>query len=189
MKIPSLIAGLALACLLAGPLAAKSRNVTDADAPRSLPAEGPVSVSWGDPAQFTEIRYSHNRWESQRGDWVARLAEHLRKSTEKALPAGQRMEFNITDIRRAGDYEPWRGPDARNVRVVRDVYPPRMTFTFTHYGADGQVIDQGERKLADMGFLVSGSSHLDSDPLRYEKRMVDDWVRRELKADPELSTR
>ena len=138
--------------------------------------------------EFTEIRYSHNSWESKRGDWVERLAKHLRKSTEKALPAGQRMEFNITDIKRAGDYEPWRGPNAQDVRIVRDIYPPRMTFTFIRYGADGQIIDQGERKLADMGFLSSSSS-LDSDLLRYEKRMIDDWVRRELKADRELSAR
>lgn len=188
MKIVPLFAGIALALLIAGPVAAKSRNVTDPDAPRSLSTEGPVSVSWSDPAQFTEIRYSHNRWESQRGDWVTTLAEYLRKSTEKALPAGQRVEFNITDIKRAGDYEPWRGGNAQDVRIVREIYPPRMTFTFTRYGADGQVIDQGERKLADMGFMT-GSSNLNSDPLRYEKRMVDDWVRRELKSDRGLSAR
>ncbi|HEY5972329.1 MAG TPA: DUF3016 domain-containing protein [Pseudoxanthomonas sp.] len=188
MRISALLVGLALACLLAGSAAARTRNVTDADAPRSLPAEGPVGVSWSDPAQFTEIRYSHNRWESQRGNWVAKLAEHLRKSTEKALPAGQRVEFNITDIKLAGDYEPWRSPNAHDVRIVRDIYPPRMTFIFTRYGADGQVIGQGERKLVDMGFLASGS-RLDSDPLRYEKRMVDDWVRRELKPDRGLSAR
>ena len=188
MKIASLFTGLALALLIALPATARPRNVTDPDAPRSLPAAGAVSVSWGDPAKFTEIRYSHNSWESKRGDWVERLAKHLRKSTEKVLPAGQRMEFSITDTKRAGDYEPWRGPNAHDVRIVRDIYPPRMTFTFTRYGADGQIIEQGERKLADMGFLSSGST-LDSDPLRYEKRMIDDWVRRELKADRELSTR
>lgn len=189
MKILPLFAGLALALLIAGPVAAKTRNVTDPDAPRSLPAEGPVSVSWSDPAQFTEIRYSHNRWESQRGNWVVRLAEYLRKSTEKALPAGQRVEFNITNIKLAGDYEPWRGPNTHDVRIVRDIYPPRMTFTFTRYGADGQIIEQGERKLADMGFLTAGGSSLNSDPLRYEKRMVDDWIRRELKSDRGLSAR
>lgn len=189
MKILPLFAGIALALLIAGPAAAKSPNVTAPDAPRSLPAEGPVSVSWGDPSQFTEIRYSHNRWESQRGNWVVRLAEHLRKSAEKALPAGERVEFNITNIELAGDYEPWHGPNAHDVRIVRDIYPPRITFTFTRYGPDGQVIDQGERKLADMGFLSSGSSPLDSDSLRYEKRMIDDWIRRELKPDRGLSTR
>jgi hypothetical protein len=189
MKTASLCAGLALALFLSVPAMAAPRTVTDPEAPRSLPAEGPVSVSWGDPAKFSELRYSHNRWESQRGNWVVKLAEHLRKSATKALPPGQRMEFNITDIDLAGDYEPGRGINAQDVRIVRDIYPPRMSFTFTRYDADGQVIDQGERKLTDMGFLSTGSSQLDSDPLRYEKRMVDDWVRRELKPDRELSTR
>lgn len=180
MKIQSLFAALVLALSAAGPVAARSTHVTDPDAPRSLPATGPVGVSWNDPAQFTELRYSRNRWESQRGSWVVQLAEHLRKSTEKVLPAGQRVEYTITDIKRAGDYEPWHGSNAQDVRIVRDVYPPRMTFNFTRYGADGQVIEQGERKLADTGFL-SGGNTLVSDPLRYEKRMIDDWIRRELK--------
>ena len=181
MKIQSLLATLVLALVVAGPVGAKSANVTDPDAPRSLPASGPVSVSWTDPAQFTELRYSRNRWESQRGTWVVQLAEHLRKGTEKALPAGQRIDFNITDIKRAGDYEPWHGSNMQDTRVVRDVYPPRITFTFVRYGAGGQVIDQGERKLVDMGFLSRGGTALDSDPLRHEKRMLDHWIRRELR--------
>jgi len=180
MKIPSLVAVLLSALLLAGPVSARPANVTDSDAPRSLPASGPVSVSWSDPAQFTELRYSHNRWEAQRGNWVVQLAEHLRKGTEKVLPAGQRVEFNITDIKRAGDYEPWHGTSGQDVRIVRDIYPPRMTFTFVRYGSDGQVLDQGERKLVDMGFLSRGGNGLDSDPLRHEKRMLDSWIRREL---------
>ena len=188
MKTAIPLAGLALALLLSLPTAAAPRSVTDPEAPRSLPDEGPVSVSWADPAQFRELRNSHNRWESQRGNWVAKLAEHLRTRTAKALPAGQRIEFNITDIDLAGDYEPWRSHNMQDVRIVRDFYPPRMSFTFTRYGEDGQVIDQGERKLVDMGFLT-GASPLQNDALRYEKRMVDDWVRREFKPDRELSTR
>ena len=189
MKIQSLFAALLLALLASSPVAARSANVTDPDAPRSLPAAGPVGVSWSDPGQFTEVRYSRNRWESKRGNWVVQLAEYLRKGTEKVLPAGQRVEYNITDIKLAGDYEPWRGSNAQDVRIVRDVYPPRMTFTFTRYGADGQVIEQGERKLSDMGFLSSGGSTLNSDPLRYEKRMVDDWIRRELKPQSRIGMR
>ena len=59
------------AALLATSMAsAKVRNVTDPDAPRSLPAEGPVAVQWTDPAQFTDLKFSGNRWEAARGDWV-----------------------------------------------------------------------------------------------------------------------
>jgi len=177
--IRTLAAALLLGCL-AAPLAAAPGRVTDPDAPRSLQLRSPVSVSWEDPAGFSELRHSHNRFEAARGDWVERIARHLQSRVADALPAGERMELTITDIERAGDYEPWAGVDLRDVRVVRDLYPPRMSLSFTRYGADGQVIAQGERNLADPGFLF-GTRANESDPLRFEKRMIDDWVRRELR--------
>ncbi|MFT4256847.1 MAG: DUF3016 domain-containing protein [Pseudoxanthomonas sp.] len=186
MKSPAL---LSLALLAALPLAALAGNVTDADKPRSLPTEGPVAVSWNDPAQFSEIRYSHNRWEAERGDWVTQLAEYLRKSATKQLQPGERLEVNIVDVQRAGQYEPWRGPNFDNVRIVRDRYPPRMELSYTLYDANGQVLAQRDTKFSDMGFMLGSSPTNQSDLLSYEKRMIDNWVRRDLRAPRELSSR
>lgn len=163
----------------AAPAAARIQNVTDADAPRSLPDEGAVSVRWQDPAQFSDIQHSGNRSEARRGDWVRELALHLRARAQRRLPPGERLEVEITDIQRAGNYEPWRGRSFDDVRVVRELYPPRMTLTFKHLGADGQVIAGGERKLSDPGFLLGPSPGLSSDFLRYEKSMIDRWLARE----------
>ena len=178
------VTGLALACLLAvGGADAKPRSVSDPQAPRALTAEGPVQVQWTDPAQFSELRYSRNRWDAQRGDWVEDLAEYLRKQASKQLPEGQKLEVTITDIKRAGDYEPWHGPRLDDVRIMRDIYPPRISLQFTLTDANGQVIDQGERKLSDTGYLLNSSLPSNTDPLRYEKRMLNDWLRRELQSD------
>ena len=114
------ITGLALACLLAvGAAEAKPRTVTDPEAPRALSVEGPVQVQWTDPTQFTELRYSRNRWDAERGNWVETLAEYLRTQASKQLPPGQKLDVTITDIKRAGDYEPWHGPRLDDVRVMR----------------------------------------------------------------------
>lgn len=178
------ITGLALACLLAvGAAEAKPRTVTDPEAPRALSVEGPVQVQWTDPTQFTELRYSRNRWDAERGNWVETLAEYLRTQASKQLPPGQKLDVTITDIKRAGDYEPWHGPRLDDVRVMRDIYPPRITLQFTLTDANGQVIDQGERKLSDSGYLLNSSLPNNTDPLRYEKRLLNEWVRRELQSD------
>ena len=50
------------------------------------------------------------------------------------------------------------------------------------HGADGAVLAQGERRLADPGFLQGAARLDDSDPLRFEKRLIDDWLRREFPA-------
>ncbi len=177
------VTGLALACLLAmGSADAKPRNVTDPQAPRALTGDHPVQVQWTDPAQFTELRQSNNRWEAQRGDWVTSLAEHLRKSATRQLPPGQKLDVTITDIKRAGDFEPWHGAQLDDVRFMRDIYPPRISLQFTLSDANGHVLDQGERKLSDIAYLMnSGLLRNDTDPLRYEKRLLDNWLRRELR--------
>jgi len=178
MKLKSRLAIGLLGAALA--FSAQAGDVTDPKLPRSLPAEGPVSVSWADPAEFSDLKFSGNRWEAVQGDWVRQLAEYARSSAAKRLAPGEKLEIDIVDITRAGRYEPWLGPQYDHVRMVRDRYPPRMTLSYTLYGADGQVLAQNQRKLADMGFLMGASPVNDSDPLRYEKRMIDDWVRRDI---------
>lgn len=179
MTRPSL--ALALLCAaLALPAFAGVRTVTDPGAPRSLPADDRVDVRWIDPAQFSDLRYSGNRREAARGNWVAQLAGYLRERAGRRLPPGERLDVEILDIRRAGLYEPWHGAQLDDVRILRDQYPPRMTLRFQRIGADGRVLDAGERKLVDGAYLMRSSTLGDSDPLRYEKAMIDRWLRTEL---------
>jgi len=171
------------ALLLAGSALAKPpRTVTDPARPRALPEDGAVAVSWSDPAQFTELRFSGNRWEAERGNWVVELAQYLRAALEKQLPAGERMEVEITDIDRAGRYEPMAGPQLDSVRILRNIDAPSMRLSFRRYAADGTLLAEGERRLRDMTYLNNVNVLSSSDPLRYEKRMIDDWSRREFRA-------
>ncbi|MGJ4729881.1 DUF3016 domain-containing protein [Luteimonas sp. SDU101] len=173
---------LVVVLLATATVTAKTRNVTDPEAPRSLPAEGPVQVQWTDPAEFTDLKFSGNRWHAARGNWVEQLAEHLRESATKRLPEGERLEVTITDIGRAGRYEPWRGMNMQDVRFLRDHYPPSIALEFRHYGADGQLIAEGTRSVRDAGYLsVGGAGPGTRDQLYYEKRMIDGWVRDELR--------
>ncbi len=180
---------IAAALLVAsGVAAAQSRTVDAPDAPRSLTDAGPVAVQWTDPGEFTDLKFSGNRWEARRGNWVVTLAEHLRKSVGKQLPEGERMEVTITDIDRAGHYEPWHGMRMQDVRILRDVYPPSMSLTFKRYDANGELVAEGERKLRDLNYLHGAPSFPSSDSLRHEKRLIDDWVRDEFR-NPALANR
>jgi len=176
---------LATALLLAGALMAGSANaapraVTDPDAPRALQANGPVSVKWDDPAKFTEIRQSSNRFEAERGDWVQQLARYLQTTAAKPLQPGQTLDVTLVDIKRAGDYEPWHGPRGRDIRIMRDIYPPRISLQYTLKDASGRIVSEGDARLSDTGYLHNLGLKSDSDPLRYEKRLIDDWVKRQL---------
>lgn len=65
-----------------------------------------------------------------------------------------------------------------DIRIVQDMYPPRMSLHFRLTGEDGTVVSEGERKLRDPAFLSQAGAN-NSDALRYEKRMIDDWLRQE----------
>ena len=166
--------------LLAGCASTGSTGMLAADAPRALPESGPVSVHWNDPSTFTEVRQSGNRWAASEGNWLQDLAQYMRKRAQAQLAPGERLDLTIVDVDRAGQFEPWRGIDLQNVRIIRDRYPPRMTVAFRRYDASGAVVAEGERKLIDPAFMLGASPMNNTDPLRYEKHMIDTWLRREL---------
>lgn len=181
LSIATLVTGtLSIGTAHAGKFSDRIVRVTDPKAPRNLPAEGTVAVSWNDPAKFSELRGSGNRSEAERGDWVTDLARYLRQRAERKLPGDERLEVTITDIRRAGNFEPWRGIEFRDVRILRELYWPRIAIDFKLTRADGSIAAEGQRVLSDPSYLGSSSIAGEGDPLRYEKALIDRWVRREL---------
>jgi hypothetical protein len=40
---------------------------------------------------------------------------------------------------------------------------------------NGQVIKRGKSELQDMNYQQTSSHYFDTEPLRYEKQMIDEW--------------
>lgn len=142
--------------------------------------ESRVAVSWTNPADFSEAKESYGTGLGRQppDEWLGELAKHLRYRAERVLQQQERLEVTFTNVQRAGTYEPWRGPRFDDVRVIKDIYPPRIELTFTLTDSSGTVIKEGTRKLLDQSFLQRGRLN-ETDPLRFEKRMLDDWLRSE----------
>lgn len=143
---------------------------------RAVTAPDNVSVRYNDPRQFTEAKRSFGVPAVRVDAYLKPLKDYIVKRASGVLLPGQRLEIEVTDVDRAGEYEPWRGPNFDDVRIVKDIYPPRIELNFTLYGADGKVLREGSRKLRDPAFLL-GSMGADQDPLRYEKSLINRWLR------------
>jgi hypothetical protein len=63
--------------------------------------------------------------------------------------------------------------------MVTRLYPPRLKFNYTQRTADGSELASGSANLRDLAFDVTQPPN-SSDPLRYEKRMLAKWLRKEL---------
>jgi hypothetical protein len=151
-----------------------------ADAQQSagaLPDTGRVQVAWQDPERFSEVLLSPDRRRALEGDWVRQLALYVQRAADRRLPAGQRMQVTLEDVKRAGDRHMIRG---NAIPIVRAVSPPSIRIRFVRTDTYGRVVTQGERTLEDPSVLDGPTRSTDSDPLVFEKRLVDGWLDREL---------
>ena len=139
----------------------------------------PVAVNFADTDTFTDFTNSYSFPDRGRDVYIAELSKFIEKRAAARLKGDLRLEVVITDVDMAGEFEPWHGPSAQNVRIVKDLYPPRINLSFRISRPDGSVVAEGNRRLRDLSFMYSIRLN-DSDPLRYEKELLDRWLGREL---------
>lgn len=147
-----------------------------------------VQVSWAPNDQLSEVKTNS----SQRGwlrpeEWQKALSDNLRRHADRVLPPGQKLDVTIEDIKLAGAFEPWRGPNALDIRFMKDIYPPRATLHYKLSDAHGAILREGDSKITDLSYLHRTTNIASTDPLRYDKRMLDDWIDREFRARGESS--
>jgi hypothetical protein len=148
-----------------------------ADAPAT---DSRVQVNFSHPDKFTDIRDSYAATDKGEAANLDSIRSYLQDKAAGYLPDGDKLEITFTDIDLAGDFEPWRRPGMDDVRIVKDIYPPRMDLSYKITDASGKVVKQGKRQLRDLAFMSKLSIRRD-DPLRYEKDMLDDWLRDDIK--------
>lgn len=134
-----------------------------------------AEVVYVDPDKFTDVRDSYTATDSGRDDLLEQLRDHILDRAKHRLPDGYKLFMSFTDIDLAGDFEPWRGPRWDDIRIVKDIYPPRLTFSFRLTDPSGRVVKEGNRDLKDMAFMMKITMAFQDDPLRHEKQMIDDW--------------
>ncbi|GJI98643.1 hypothetical protein RugamoR57_53610 [Duganella caerulea] len=128
-----------------------------------------VSVSYVKPEDFTDV--PRNAIDRER---VLKDFSDYFATWNKKLPAGQNLKIEVQDIDMAGRMWPRRngGEDIRILNGGADW--PRMRLHYT-LEQDGQVLRSGDEQLSNMNYMQTLSRYSDSDTLRYEKQMLDDW--------------
>ncbi len=136
-----------------------------------------VTVNFKDPDKFTDASSSFGFGTDE--GYLAMLADHLKEVAGKKLAAGQKLEVTFTDVDLAGEFLPTGRPD--QVRVIKEIFMPRLTFSFKLTDASGAVVKEGERRLTDLNFMSNLSVVGRNEPLFYDKALLTDWVRADFK--------
>lgn len=135
----------------------------------------PVTVEFVNPESFTDIKDRRFASPTHRNPNLHGLRQHLQRRASMLGP-GQTLQVRFTDIDLAGDIEPGTDLLMNEVRRVTGQYPPRLKFQYLLRDSQGQTLKSGDADLRDLGFQVSPSGS-SSDPLRHEKRLLDQWLR------------
>jgi hypothetical protein len=171
MKSPRRLLAAALSLVAAGALHAF-------DPVKGVPK---VEVVFFEPEKFTDVRdSSFGDNEKARNATLDELRTFVVKQSSRLLAPGQQLKITVTDVDLAGDFEPWRGGQWDEIRIVKDIYPPEIKLAYQLTGEDGTVLKHGDRDLRDLNFMMTLSINRD-DPLRFEKDMLDNWLREEFR--------
>ena len=138
-------------------------------------AAGSAEVLFPNEARFSDAGASA----SDRAANLAQVANHLKRLAERLLPDGQKLTVEVLDVDLAGTSRPWRATGTE-VRVLRGRADwPRIELRYTLSG-DGNAARTGKEVIADLNYLQRIGAHGSSEPLKHEKRMLDDWFRARL---------
>lgn len=140
-----------------------------------------VDVNFDHPEKFTDVKDSYMGSDKGRDYTLQLFKEYLQERAPRFLAEGQTLAITFTDIDLAGEFEPQRGPSFDSVRIIKDIYPPRLTFTYKLTDASGAVLKEGSEKLVDLGFQMTATAIDNNDPLHYEKSMLNDWLHNQFK--------
>jgi hypothetical protein len=133
-----------------------------------------TTVNYVQPDKFSDIPFTP--WE--RDDTLKQITDHFNKLGQ-SLPAGQDLRVDVLDIDLAGREIP--GARAgRDIRIMKGMADwPRMKLRWA-VEQNGQVVKSGESQVQDMDYQNHVNHYFDSEPLRYEKQMLDTWFEKNI---------
>ena len=134
-----------------------------------------VKVNWLNPEKFSDIRPATGTRKVYQERVMKAFDKIIGELAEK-LPAGYSMEINVKDLDLAGDVNPMYRLENTDIRVIKEIYFPRMKFDYVLFDQNKQPIQQeSDVKIKDMGFMTSSHIGYQSREFAYEREMLKKW--------------
>lgn len=164
------------AALAAATLATATTSSAIDAVPMPRASASQTTVEFLEPEHFTDFRISQIGGERQQASLEKVMRAKVVELAQANLPEGYHLHLRFRDIDMAGDFEPWNAPNYDDVRIVRDIYPPRLHVEYSVTNASGEVVASGERRLIDMNHLNRVRTDRNG-VLTYETTLLDDFIR------------
>lgn len=136
-------------------------------------AHAEVTVEFANPDRFSDAGdRSHDPVET-----VKALADYMRQAADRVVPAGTVVRIEVLDLDRAGHTRLNLPTETRIMSDRADA--PCMDLRYT-VGSAGQAGEARREHFCDLNYMRASDlpSSSRDDPLFYEKRMVQEWLRK-----------
>jgi hypothetical protein len=136
---------------------------------------GEAVVDWKNPEKYTDIRSGDQTAKSMRNSLAKSLGGEFSELAAQ-LPPGYQLGITVTDLDLAGEVDPVEFRQMNQIRVLKDIYFPRMIFDYQLKDAGGVVL-QGQTavEVSDMQYLLAMRSTRSSERFYAERKMIRDW--------------
>ena len=142
---------------------------------------GEVKVEYKDYKKFTDMKPASEA----RGSFEKRTMAGFDKifaDLAKQLPEGYSWNVVVTDIDLAGDVNHMFTQTGQQIRVIKDVFIPRVNFSYTLLDQNkGVVVEEKDLKLKDMGFMSRISNTRVNESYGHERVMLERWFKDTIK--------
>jgi hypothetical protein len=130
-------------------------------------------VTWKDYKSYRDIKSGTEGKKQFRERTFKAFEKHFAKLAA-TLPDDHQLKIEVTDVDLAGDTN---AAGINRIRIVKDLYIPRMEFSYQLLDSKSKVVLADEVKLKDMSFMSNSQLKYRNKPLGYEKKMLDDWFK------------
>jgi hypothetical protein len=137
---------------------------------------GQAKVTWQDPDSYTDIREGNDLRVSFRQTLFSDF-ELVFADLAKQLPDGYVFDVTVIDVDLAGEVNPMHFGLWQDIRVIKPLYWPRMSFDYKLTDGTGQMLVSGHEDIKDMTFFDRGF-HFRLTRFSFEERMLRDWFRK-----------
>lgn len=138
---------------------------------------GQAQVTWQDPDNYTDIREGNDLRDSFRAQLFQDF-ESIFADMARQLPDGYQFEVTVTDVDLAGQVNGMHGASWQNIRIVKAIYWPRMSFSYTLKNGAQELLLSGQEEIKDLGFM-SGVGSSGKTRFVYEERMLKNWFKKQ----------
>jgi hypothetical protein len=138
---------------------------------------GEVKVEYKDYKKFTDMKPASE----VRGSFEKRTMASFDKifaDLAKKLPEGYSWNVIVTDIDLAGDVNHMITQTGQQIRVIKDIFIPRINFSYTLLDQNKVVVaEEKDLKLKDMGFMSRTSNTRANEANEHERVMLERWFK------------